>query len=423
MDGYSKGISKGVCALAAALAIVLAAGIFACETAYADEVGALAGASSITTVSNGGKADNMKGYTHVDAIYRYGWQNGREWSQRSVTRKTLDISGDGDPDTIVVTGSKPSSTSPYLNKVTIKINGKTRKTIKQGHIVRVAVSVFTLKNNKPFLWVEYINRNGTAYQTMYRYKSGKLKKMFSNKDVAKKNTSNRKITHFASSGNNLHVTFTLVTTVTGVTRVVYTYNYKKGVLKRSKSTSTQISYATKKDGTLTKNAVTAAGKFSVYKTTSLKTKKFTVKVGKKVQPIAVKLKGKNLLYKVKVGKKTGWIACPKIKKKSKSSPNTMFYETYGKVKLKSSIPTYQKDTYYKASDLQLYNDHALFIARNEILAHCGKTFSNAELRSYFNSKSWYKNPNSLLRHYTAAEQANINLILSIEEGRQSPFIQ
>lgn len=422
MDGYSKGMMRNAGVLVVALALALVASFAACQTAHAAEVGALA-KGTITTVSNGGDADNMKGYTHVDAVYRYGWQDGREWNQKSVTRRTLDITGDGDADVIKVTGTKKSSSSPYLKKVKIKVNGKTKKTVKASNIVRVAVSVFTLKNNKPFMWVEYITKKGAVTQVMYRYKSGKLKKVFSNADVAKKNTSNQSITHFASSGNNLHVTFTLTTTVTGETRIVYTYNYKSGTLKRSKNTSTQISYATTKYGTFTKDAVTAAGKFNVYTKTNLKTKKYGVKVGKVVQPVAVRLKGNNLLYQVRVAGKTGWIACPKIKKKSASSPTSMFYETYGKVKLGSSVPTYKRNTYYKASDLQKYNDHALFIARNEIWARAvGKGFANAELNSRFKNQGWYQYAKTHARGFTAAERANIDLILSIEQGRQSPFV-
>lgn len=421
MNINSRTLTRGAMALAAALLVALAASFAVCQSAYA-EVGTLA-KGTVTTVARGGDAENMKGYTNVRALYRYGWQDGREWNTKSATVKTVDVDGDGYGDTIKVVGAKSSANSPYLNSLKIDVNGDRVRHIRQSGIVRVAVSVFTLKNNMPFLWIEYVTKTGKTYQAMYKCRSGKIKRMFSNYDMKLRNTSNQCITHFASSGNNLHVTFTLTTTVTGESRAVYTYKYSSGKLKRTRNTSTQISYATNTSGTFTKNSVTAAGKFKVYKTTSLKKTKTTVKVGKRVQPIAMLIKGNRLLYKVKVGSKTGWIACPKIKKKSSHSPTSMFYETYGKVKLKSSIPTYSSTTYYKASDLQKYNDHALFIARNEIMAHCGKTFSNAELKSYFAGKAWYKNPNMLLRGRTAAEQANIDLILSIEQGRQSLFIQ
>ena len=405
------------------LGVALLAGIAAHQVAYAEEIGLAAGSSTVTTVpGDDGDADNMQDQANTQPVFRYGWQNGRVYFDTKVTDKTLDITGDTYPDTIKITGSKPTSSSPYLNRIKIYINGKCKKTVSLNNIDRAGVFVITLKNNKPFLWVSTVQKNSKATQTLYQYKKGKLVKVMSNSDVAKKNTSNSYVSGVNASGNSIDFTYTFVTSVTGLTKATYTYKYKGGTLVRTSDTTKMIRYATESDGYFTKSKLTAAGKFTAYKKTDLETPAFTVKVDKKVQPLAISIKGNKLYYKIQYGSKTGWITCPKIKKESKHAPSTLFYETYGKVNLKTSIPEYSKDTYYKASDLQMYTDHSLFIARNEIWARAsaGKTFSTPELKAYFKQKSWY--PVKKARSFTDQEWANIKLIQSIEEGRGSLYV-
>ena len=423
MSGRSKVVAGSSWALVAALAVALILGFTTTRVAYASDVSIMAASDIVTTVpGDDGDASNIKGYTNFSPVFRYGWQQGRAYSDRQATFKTLDITGDTYPDTIKVTSTKSSSSSPYLNKVKIAINGKNKKTISASGIDRVAVSVMTLKNNKPFLWVEVVRKNSKVSQTLYQYQNGKLKAVLSNADFAATNTSNCYVSYISSSGNTLKFTYTIATSVTGLTKMTYTYKYKSGTLQRTSNTTSKISYVTKSNGGFTKNKVTAAGKFVAYKNTKLDTQAFAVKVDKKVQPVSVTFSGGKMYYKLKYGGKTGWIACPKVKKQSKHAPSTMFYETYGKVKLSTSIPTYSKDTYYKAADLQQYSDHSLFIARNEIAARSSatKTFSLPELKSYFNAKSWY--PVKTARTRTAAENANIKLIQSIEENRGSLYV-
>ena len=79
--------------------------------------------------------------------------------------------------------------------------------------------------------------------------------------------------------------------------------------------------------------------------------------------------------------------------------------------------------YYSASELAGLTDEQLVLARNEIYARHGRGFSDATIRSYFESQSWYK------QIYTAEEfdampsplnqyeSANVSAILHAEAVR------
>lgn len=423
MSGYSKNVVRGSFAFVAALAIALCIVGFAGQRVAYASVGELAVGKLDTVTTNptyGNDADNTTGKANVRTIYTFG-PSGNS-TNTSETVRNLDVTGDGWADTVKVTGSKVSSKG-MLSTVKVAVNGKTIKTFSNSsnYIDRVLVSVVTLKNKQPFIWVDILDGKGNATQRLYQYEKGTTyTTVLSNKDLKKRKTSNVYLSSVSASGNNVNAVFELTNTATGNTSVKYTYAWEDGTLVRTSNTSSKISYATTWGGEYTKKKLTAAGTFKVYTNTKLKTVKFTVKAGKKVQPVSVRIAGKKLLYKVKYGSKTGWIECPKIKKKSSKSPDTLFRETYGKLSLKASIPTYTFNRYMTPTDLQKYNNHSLFIARNEIYARHGYTFSNVELQKYFSKKSWY-NPK---RKYglNKIERANANLMLSIEQNRGSLYI-
>lgn len=420
MSSHGTFAARSSWALVTIITIALLAGFAIHNVAYASD-GLTAGASTITTVpGDDGDADNMKNEANVYSVYRYGWQDGRAYFDRKSTVKTLDVTGDTYPDTIKVTSTKSSSNSPFLSGIYVSINGKTMKIMPLEGIDRAAVSVITLKNNEPYLWIATAQNNSKVIQRLFHYQNGHLHRVFTNADLSKRNTSNCYISKIEPSGNSLDVTYTFVTSVTGLTKATYTYKYKNGALTRTSDTTSKIKYATTSTGYFTKSKLTAAGQFTAYKSTSSNTKAFTVNVKKKVQPVSITLKGNKMYYKIKYSGKNGWLPCPKIKRESKHSPYTLFYETYGKVNLRTSIPGYSRDKYYKASDLQLYSDHSLLIARNWIYARSGKTFSTPELKQYFKSKSWYKADR--LRYFTDQDKANIELIIAIEENRGSLYI-
>lgn len=81
---------------------------------------------------------------------------------------------------------------------------------------------------------------------------------------------------------------------------------------------------------------------------------------------------------------------------------------------------------YKFGELDSMSDHTLFLARNEIFARHGGGFKTPELRTYFSSKSWYHEtlePGSYgVEILNSVEKKNVETMLGIERGRNSPYI-
>lgn len=84
---------------------------------------------------------------------------------------------------------------------------------------------------------------------------------------------------------------------------------------------------------------------------------------------------------------------------------------------------------YSKSELEKMSNHDLFIARNEIFARHGRGFSNAELRDYFNSKSWYHKTHEpsefdskVYNTLSQTEKSNAETMLAIEKTRGSSYL-
>ena len=75
--------------------------------------------------------------------------------------------------------------------------------------------------------------------------------------------------------------------------------------------------------------------------------------------------------------------------------------------------------YLSDSDVRGLDDHTLMLARNEIYARHGRKFNDAEIRAYFESKSWYYptiDPADFTEDMLSdVEKANIALIKSYED--------
>lgn len=82
---------------------------------------------------------------------------------------------------------------------------------------------------------------------------------------------------------------------------------------------------------------------------------------------------------------------------------------------------------YTREELEGLSDWELYIARNEIFARHGRQFSNADLVDYFEARPWYNGeyePADFDSWFTPNEfeKANTDLILEVERGRNSPYL-
>lgn len=70
----------------------------------------------------------------------------------------------------------------------------------------------------------------------------------------------------------------------------------------------------------------------------------------------------------------------------------------------------------KESDLSNLTKRQLVLARNEVFARHGLVFNSQEVKSYFESKSWYQPVLSYKGDINSIEEFNVRLIKKIEEG-------
>jgi internalin A len=68
------------------------------------------------------------------------------------------------------------------------------------------------------------------------------------------------------------------------------------------------------------------------------------------------------------------------------------------------------------SDLDSFTERELMLARNEIYARHGLAFNTDNIKSYFESKSWYQVNSSYKGDINSIEDFNVKLIKKIEEG-------
>ena len=81
---------------------------------------------------------------------------------------------------------------------------------------------------------------------------------------------------------------------------------------------------------------------------------------------------------------------------------------------------------YTRSELEAMDNHTLFLARNEVFARHGAGFRTQELRDWFASKAWYSETIAAGTYgaeiLNDIERDNVELMLSIEQERNSPYI-
>ena len=367
------------------------------------------------------KAVNANGKAGFRYVYRYGWFDGKLHPALRKTLTTCDVTGDAKRDSVTVIATKKKGTRGLASSLTVKVNGSVACTVKasEAGIDKASVEVLTLQNDEPFLYVNAYRANGSVTQALYR-KSGKsFSKVFGNSLLQRTGTSNPHISHILPIGNRIVVQFEFVCTLTGHTRTSYTYAWKNDALVRTSNESLALRYVTRANGSYTRHARKAASSFRAYRDPSASGPGFTIAKGASVRPMSLRLSGKHLLFEVRSNGKTGWVKCPAS---AVASGGRLLKGTYGSVPLSHAKPAYTKKKRYSAAALQKLDNHALYLARNEIYARHGYRFSSNELMGYFSAKEWYEPIGKRKGAFNSVESANVNRIVAIERNRNSPYV-
>lgn len=238
--------------------------------------------------------------------------NPQKVSLRAGTSYTsYDITGDKKADTIQITQTgvayykgKPS----YAKGLTVTVNGQNVYSFSNDYYYNVNATLYTLKNNKPFLYLYAQADNGDGPVCgLFQYKNGTLKQVI-NFQTFYKYGSHRFGEVKSISGNKMTVKFFAMSYAMSSVDVELQYKYKGGTLKLVSRTGKATSYAQKLNG-----SVTARKKIAAYKSATSSKKAFTISKGAKVKVTNCYIKGTNIRFKVKrlSDGKAGWIKSPK----------------------------------------------------------------------------------------------------------------
>lgn len=231
--------------------------------------------------------------------------------QAGTTYTSYDITGDQKADTIQIkqTGIKYyRGKMDYATGLTVTVNGVNVYSFSNDYYYDVEATLYTLKNNKPFLYLYAQEANGDGPVCgVFQYKNGVLKQVI-NFQTFYKYGSHRSGRVKSISGNKMTVTFFAMSYAMASVDVNLQYKYKSGTLKLVSRTGTATSYAMQQTGSLT-----ARKKIVAYKGATSSKKSFTIQKGVKVKVSHCYIKGNNIRFKVKClsNGKTGWIKSPK----------------------------------------------------------------------------------------------------------------
>lgn len=230
--------------------------------------------------------------------------------QLNTTYHKYDITGDGKPDTIRVSGHY--SNGPYdYQGLYVDVNGE-RVFSSSTEYYGADIQLINLKNKKAFLYMYAWIDNGDSYVCgVYQLKKGKLKQVINcNKVFTKKAWGGKYGSHTGGtvvkvSGNAMWLDMSLMSYMAGHIDVTLEYKYKKGTLKQTSKVG-KLSVPAAKN-----NRAKALKKMTAYTSTTGKTKKFTIKKGQTVKFLRAYVKNNKVLFQVKAGGKTGWIKAVK----------------------------------------------------------------------------------------------------------------
>ena len=354
-------------------------------------------------------------------LFSYGWSKDKYQAKTTGQFSGHDVTGDGVGDQVAISlASSESSATGLVSSVSLAINGQTAYELAAASegIDNVTLTLLRLVNDQTALFLSAYDADGTALQAVLNYNGETLTKVVGNELLDLVGVSNAHITSVIPSGNRIIVQFDFVSSVTGASRTSFTYLGTGQSFTRESSTTSALRYATTEVGAFTKQPRKAASSFGVYADASLSSVAFTVQEGEKVRPLAVRLLGDRLLYKVKYGEMTGWIASPDS---DFVKGGKLLRSVYGKVSLSTKLPEYSENGALGLSLLEKLSNHTLYLARNEIYARHGFVFEDQELASYFAAQPWYVPNAKATMNLTSIETKNITLIGLIEKNRMSPY--
>lgn len=211
-----------------------------------------------------------------------------------------DVTGDRKADTVYIYLGRDSSYS--YSSIYVYINQKLAFH-SNTNFYYLAAQLITLKNGKAFLYLKASGDNDDAdICGIYKVSNDKLKQIVDcNKGFGKKVGSHTGGEITKVSGNAMKVRFSVMAFMSGRTEAEYTYKYKSGTLKKIGKIGKLYVGSRKSNTYKAKKSITA------YTSTKCNHKKFKIRMKQNVKFLAAYVNGNTVRYRVKAGKKIGWI--------------------------------------------------------------------------------------------------------------------
>ncbi len=178
-----------------------------------------------------------------------------------------DITGDRRNDRISMDLYKNNSYDMY-DTVKISINGHTAYSLRSDPFFEYKTILYTLSNQKPFLYVYCIadNYDGPVC-ALFQYQSGKLKKVIDFQNMFPGCGSHCYGEVLKVSGNSIKAEFYVMSYTIGPSHYRYNYSYKGGTLKRTSTIGT-LFFSRSMSGK--KNTFTANKRIALYTSANAK---------------------------------------------------------------------------------------------------------------------------------------------------------
>lgn len=222
------------------------------------------------------------------------------------TYRSYDITGDGQPDTIVISQKKHMYEGEYTGvykEMRVWVNEKQAYRLNEIYC-DLDIKLFTLENGVPYLYIDVTGDDyWVAESGLFRYQNGALKKSVDFHKVARKCGVGQRADVRWIKGNTLTVDYFVNAFSFATSKVRYYYRYSNGSLKQTSQIGTFQSINFKS----APRSLTTRIKLTAYTSHTSGQKAFTIPAGKSVRIDKCYWNKNYMRFRVKYNGRYGWV--------------------------------------------------------------------------------------------------------------------
>lgn len=222
------------------------------------------------------------------------------------TYRSYDITGDGQPDTIVISQKKHVYEGEYTGvykEMRVLVNEKQAYRLNEIYC-DLDIKLFTLENGVPYLYIDVTGDDyWVAESGLFRYQNGALKKSIDFHKVARKCGVGQRADVRWIKGNTLTVDYFVNAYSFATSKVRHYYRYTNGSLKQTSQIGTFQSINFKS----APRSLTTRIKLTAYKSQTSGQKAFTIPAGKSIRIDKCYWNKNYMRFRVRYNGRYGWV--------------------------------------------------------------------------------------------------------------------